>query len=289
MFLKTNIFLIFNLISALFFVQSCANSKDGFAPGLTGSIDLPSSSPGGGTNGGGTGSSTSKNCQQVLAANSSATSGIYSISFDGSGSVSSTISVYCDMTTNGGGWTLVMKQKSGDGVTLKGDSIYFSSVSATTLNDVNSNRGMSDENLVSKAYQVVPVTQMMLVAANELTVKTQSVSATSALGAFDMAPTDYSDDVNSTRPNWFITTLTYPNGTAISGARFGFNFRERYLGGTNCSARWGWSANENPSGSAAGSHDSCGGLGAYGAGYGGSLMNNSTSVWQPATLYLYVK
>jgi hypothetical protein len=68
-----------------------------------------------------------------------------------------------------------------DGVTLKGDSIYFSSVSATTLNDVNSNRGMSDENLVSKAYQVVPVTQMMLVAANELTVKTQSVSATSAL------------------------------------------------------------------------------------------------------------
>ena len=273
-------------------VQGCSNSSDGFAPGTTNSSNSPSPSPSPSpapSPSPGPGPSIYRNCQEILAANPSSTSGVYSISYDGTGSFNSTLSVYCNMTTNGGGWTLVMKQKANDGLTLQGDGGYFTSVSATTLNDVNANLGINDENLVTRAFQTVPVTQLMLAASNEATVQTNSVSATSALAAFMATPSDFLDDVNATRPNWFIRTSNYPNGAAITGSRFGFNIRQRYTNSNFCAARWGWTANQDAAGVSVGSSDSCGGLGAYGVQYGSSFMSGSKNIWQPATLFLYVK
>jgi hypothetical protein len=236
--------------------------------------------------------SIKKNCADILAANPDSSSGVYSISYDGSGSVESTLSVYCDMSTEGGGWTLVMKQKSHDGVTLQGDTAYFTSSTAGVLNDNNSNLGPNDENLVSAAFTKVTGLHLMLVAANESTVQTQTLAAAStAFGAFATAAS-YSDDINSQRPNWFVSTTTYPNGMAISSARFGFNIRETpNLNSSNyyCAVRWGWVANENPSTVDIGTHDACGGLGAYGTQYGSSYMSGSKSTWQPVTVLLYIK
>lgn len=114
-----------------------------------------------------------------------------------------------------------------------------------------------------------------------------------AMTAFsDARRTDYSDpaDTPQTYPDWYVRTTTYPNGTAITSSRFGFNFREVYAGtSTYCAARWGWASNENAGTGAPGSHDSCGGAGGYGGGYGSTWMSSSKNSWQPAVVYVWVR
>jgi len=54
-----------------------------------------------------------KNCYEILADNAKAASGVYKIDPSGSGTASQ--SVYCDMATNGGGWTLLSSHDSAGG------------------------------------------------------------------------------------------------------------------------------------------------------------------------------
>ena len=265
--MKKNIAILFALTMTTI---SCSN-KSGNAPGSTASASDPHS------------------CLDIYTANSSSASGTYFIDPDGASGPLAQIQVYCEMSLNGGGWTLVMKQKSNDGSTLQGDTAYWSSAATPALNDSAGNLNTSDQNLVSAAFNQISLTQMMLVASNEVTQQLQSITAASAFAAFQIAPTDFSDDTNATRPNWFINTNSYPNGNAITGARLGFNFRQRASGTTYCAARWGWTANQDSTGSSLGTSDSCGGLGGYGTQYGGTFMSSSKNIWQPATVLLYVK
>ena len=51
-------------------------------------------------------------CQQIKTGNPMAPDGIYTVDPDGMGN-GAPISVFCDMSTNGGGWTMVFKASSG--------------------------------------------------------------------------------------------------------------------------------------------------------------------------------
>ncbi|MBK3780207.1 hypothetical protein G3A43_08045 [Paraburkholderia aspalathi] len=198
--------------------------------------------------------------------------------------------VVCNMTLNGGGWTLLMRQAAGDGTTLQGDTTYWTT--GTPLNDTVANLNFNDGNLVSKAFSTMTVTQYLLQAGNESTVQSFTRAASTPLVAFSNANvTNYTDanGVPGAAVTWFIHATTYPNGQAITQARFGFNFME--IGGVwACGARWGWAANQDPNSAPnPGTDDSCGGLGAYGSEYGSAFMNNNKNAWQPATLYLWAR
>ncbi|MBU9200070.1 putative Ig domain-containing protein [Burkholderia multivorans] len=198
------------------------------------------------------------------------------------------IDVYCNQTTNGGGWTLLMKQAQGDSATLAWGSSYWT---GATLNDP-SGANMSNGNYVSKAFAVLPVTQLTLQAANESTLKSQSISQGTAMAAMaDSAYTVYSGDVAGvpqTYPNWSSYTQNYPKdiggGTAIKQARFAFNFKENSGSGNGicAGAKWGWAVDETSTATYNGCDDFAIGLGISGGQGFGSWAS-------PTTYYLWGK
>jgi hypothetical protein len=94
--------------------------------------------------GGGTPSSYSKcydknkpfaSCKAILDAGHSKGNGVYTIDPDNEGNIEP-FQVYCDMSTDGGGWTLLMKAK-GDDDTFKYNASYWTQTNVLNANDLD--------------------------------------------------------------------------------------------------------------------------------------------------------
>ena len=96
-----------------------------------------------------------QHCQAILDADPAAADGVYWIDPDGNGS----FDTLCDMTTNSGGWTLVMMVKSDDPNTLKYNSTYWAT---TALLNESVTDPTENQNVKNEAYNSLAFTEIRL-------------------------------------------------------------------------------------------------------------------------------
>lgn len=209
------------------------------------------------------------------------TDGVYWIDPDVSGP-ETPFQVYCDMTTNGGGWTMLMKATRG--TTFNYDSNYWTT--NNTLNPANTN--LNDGDAKFRSFNESPVTDLMArwpdVNSTYRWVHQNAWSSRTALVGFNEyrywgravdSPYFASQEVFSSQPE-----QGGANGPSAWGTKLGD------LGTSTAAARWGFRFNENGAGQYL-TDDAGGGIGlkqgSYSAGdwyscCGTARMNRSARV-----------
>lgn len=186
-----------------------------------------------------------KSCNEILLANPASPSGIYTLYPDGT--LGSATNCYCDMTTNGGGWTLVMRFDNVANSMPYGNAAW---TNATTFNNDPGSSLSPTVNYNAKFSTFNSVSGTSLMGIKTSTSGTATVTWTGAKTMFTlMNGTSNSSTVGRTAwNNLFGTNAILPNcnieGTNINvagfaGARFGL------LGNNenDCASpdgAWGW-------------------------------------------------
>jgi acetyltransferase-like isoleucine patch superfamily enzyme len=103
------------------------------------------------------GCTVTTNCQTIKTSDPSSADGVYSIDPDGVGGAAA-FDAYCDMTTDGGGWTLLMKAA---GTTFGYDSAYWTNTATLNPTDLDTGHG---EVAKFASFNDVSVDELMITA-----------------------------------------------------------------------------------------------------------------------------
>ena len=235
-------------------------------------------------------------CFGLLTSGQSHGDGVYWINPEGTN-----LQVYCDMTTDGGGWTLLMK--AAQGTTFNYNSNYWTTNNTLNPSDLTLNSGDAKYD----SFNQLPVKDLMA--------KWPDIP-----GGLVWLQTNFNDGTATFLPNFFSTTTSSNNpggsGKFIQDAKtfsgwkvgifssqvdirfYGFNYKS-YVG--MAKVRWGFGWNENGeglypssgSGSYLGSNDVSGGIGmdsnfeGYSAGDKINCCQDNTGINRAARVEVY--
>jgi hypothetical protein len=180
------------------------------------------------------------------------TDGVYWIDPDGSGS-STSFRAYCDMTYDGGGWTLLLKATRG--TTFNYNASYWTTNNVLNDNDISRN----DSDAKYRSFNEMPLTDIMARwpdANDSRWLRESAWNEVTALTGFN----SYANwGPSLSEPYWGTPSFSYESGINQHGTKLGD------LGGsTNGGARWGYRTNNEADWT---SDDAGGGIGVRHATY----------------------
>jgi uncharacterized delta-60 repeat protein len=142
----------------------------------------------------------------------SATNGVYTLDPDGPGGADP-FDAYCDMTTNGGGWTLLLKA-NGSQTTFQYSSALWTNT--TTLND--GSPGLDNTEFKSQGFSTIPFNALMVgLGTKRLQLNLPGLSKTSLRDMFSGGTLVASNS----RTDWLALTPSPGNFTLMSATQFG--------------------------------------------------------------------
>ena len=226
-------------------------------------------------------------CNALLQIIADAASGPYTIDPDGEGGIDP-FAVYCDMETDDGGWTLVMKQASEMGYDSPLSVDNWSGWSQPNVTMDPTDATLGDANMVNQAYSSLNVAQIRLTASETWTdtasgAWTRTINTTPYTALSNATANQTGNEGSAQNTPWNpapFTDHTWTSTTTNNGLcwRAGPWFNRTSFQYTDGGIKWGWFFNNE-----CGEHttDTAEGLGCCG--------NSSWYRASPWTLYLWAR